>query len=215
MKSKVNPIRKKKHKSVQKWIGLIVVFFCIVICICFSFYMLFSSSTDNLTTLLPLYNNTELPPVILATDTSITNPLIVPTPSVTPLPQPTYAPTWTPEPTFTPFVLSTPQIIDQPSNSKCTWTQYIEGKWVSDLYNSIFTYYPNGEFVEEEKILVEAGIDMPAPGKYECTSEGYLRMHRDGQDIFSHSLRVNIEGNKMIWNFIDSPLSFSIPFYRE
>jgi len=215
MKSKVNSIPKNSQISIQKWIGLIFGFVSIMSCICFGFYMLFTSSAGNLKTSIPESINTELPPVILATSTSITSPLLIPTSSVTPIPPPTLAPTWTPEPTFTPFVLSNLQLIDPLSNSRCTWMKNIEGKWGSELYNSIFTYYPNGEFVEEEKILVEAGIDIPAPGNYECTSEGYLRMQRDGQDIFSYSLQVNIVGNKMIWDFVDSPLNFSIPFYRE
>lgn len=205
MRSKVNSIPKNNQISIQRWIGLVVGFVSIMTCICFGFYMLFTSSAGNLKTSIPESINTEVPPVILATSTS----------SVTPLPPPTLAPTWTPEPTFTPFVLSNLQIVDPPSNSRCAWMKNIEGKWRSDLYNSIFTYYPNGEFVEEEKSLVEAGIDLPAPGNYECTSDGYLRMHRDGQDIFSYSLQVNIQGNEMIWSFIDFTVIFSLTFYRE
>ena len=204
MKSNVNSTRKKKRISIQMWIGLIVGFVGIMSFICFGFYLLLTPSTDNLKPSAPVSINTELPSVILATATSITSPLLVPAPSVTPLPPPTLAPTWTPEPTFTPFVLSTLQIINPPSNSGCSWMKNIEGKWVSDTWGQIVTFYPNGEYVQLDKKLVDYADTMSLHGKYECTSEGYIGILLEGEKIFETSIvKVNIAGKSMNWILVD------------
>jgi hypothetical protein len=222
MKSKVNSTREKKQISIQIWIGLIVGFAGVMSFICFGFYMLLTPSIDNLKTSAPVSINTELPSVILATATSITGPLLVSTPSVTPLPPPTLAPTWTPEPTFTPFVLANPQIIDPPSNSRCYWMEYIEGEWVSDLWGQIATFYPNGKYVQLDKKLVDYADTMSLHGKYECTSEGYIHILLEGDEIFETSIvKVSIAGKSMNWTLVDDNDSdghghdITLPFVKK
>ena len=198
MKSKATPTRKKKQISIQMWVGLIVSFFSIMICIGIGFYILLTQSTNNLQTPPPI--NTELPTVTLETATSVSNSLLVVTSSVTPLPPPTIAPTWTPEPTFTPFVLTALQA----SNSVCSWMENIEGEWESDLWGQIVTFYPNGEYVQLDKKLVDFASTMSLRGKYECTSEGYIRLLLNDEDIFETSIiQVTIFGEKMKWTLVD------------
>jgi hypothetical protein len=119
--------KSKKKVSVQMWVGLIVGFVVIMCCIFFGFYLLLNPTTDNSSTPTPVFINTEPSPAILATPTSISSPVFVPTLTVTSLPPPTLAPTWTPEPTFTPFVLPTLQIVNPPANTGCSCN--------SDTYN--------------------------------------------------------------------------------
>lgn len=191
MKSRVNPIRRKKQISIQIWAGLIVGFVGMMSCVSLGFYMLLIPSTDNLKISTPVSVNTELPPVILATVTPIN------TSSVTPLPAPTLAPTWTPEPTFTPFVLIS-------SNSGCSWMENIVGDWVSDLWGQFITFHPNGEYVQLDKRLVDFADTLSLRGTYECTAEGYIRMLLQDEEIFETSIvRVSIAGKKMKWTFVD------------
>lgn len=198
MKSKATPTRKKKQISIQMWVGLIVSFFSIMICIGIGFYILLTQSTNNLQTPPPI--NTESPTVTLETATSVSNSLLVVTSSVTPLPPPTIAPTWTPEPTFTPFVLTALQA----SNSVCSWMENIEGEWVSDLWGQIVTFYPNGEYVQLDKKLVDFANTMSLRGKYECTTEGYIRLLLNDEEIFETSIiKVNIVGESMKWTLVD------------
>ena len=198
MKSKATPTRKKKQISIQMWVGLIVSFFSIMICIGIGFYILLTQSTNNLQTPPPI--NTELPTVTLETATSVSNSLLVATSSVTPLPPPTIAPTWTPEPTFTPFVLTALQA----SNSVCSWMENIEGEWVSDLWGQIVTFYPNGEYVQLDKKLVDFADTMSLRGKYECTTEGYIRLLLNDEEIFETSIvKVMIVGKSMKWTLVD------------
>ncbi len=200
MKSKAKPTPKKKQISIQAWIGLIVSFVGIMVCICFGFYILLTPSINNLQKLPQASINTKLPPAVFETVTTIASPLLIPAPSVTPLPPPTLAPTWTPEPTFTPFVL----VALQSSDSVCSWMEYIEGEWVSDLWGQIITFYPNGEYVQLDKKLVDYANTMSLRGKYECTSEGYIRLLLNGEEIFETSIiRVNIVGKDMKWTLVD------------
>ncbi len=200
MKLKENPTSKKKMISIQLWVGLIVSFVSIMSCIFFGFYFLLIPSADNSKTLSQAPSNTVFPPVVLETVTAIPNPLIVLAPSITPFPQPTIAPTWTPEPTFTPFVLT----VLQSSNSVCSWMENIEGEWVSDLWGQIVTFYPNGEYVQLDKKLVDYANTMSLRGKYECTSEGYIRLLLNNEEIFETSIiKVNIVGESMKWTLVD------------
>lgn len=115
------PKKKNMNRvSVQMWVGLIVGFILIMCCICFGFYLLFTSTTDNSSTPTPVFINTEPLPVILATATAISSSEFVSTLTVTSLPPPTLASTWTPEPTFTPFILPTVQIITPPVSTGCS-----------------------------------------------------------------------------------------------
>ena len=198
MKSKAALPQKNNQISVGMWVGLLVGFFSIMSCIGIGFYFLLASSTENLQTLPQTSMNTELPPVVLETDTAFADPLLVITPSVTPLPPPTLALTWTPEPTFTPFVLTAQQA------SKCSWMENIEGEWESDLWGQIVTFYPNGEYVQLDKKLVDFASTMSLRGKYECTSEGYIRLLLNDEDIFETSIiQVTIFGEKMKWTLVD------------
>lgn len=218
MKPKANPTRKKKMISIQLWIGLIVSFISIMSCIFFGFYFLLSPSVDNLKTSSKASTNTVFPPVALETVTAIANPLIVPASSVTPFPQPTIAPTWTPEPTFTPFVLT----VLQSSNSVCSWMESIEGEWVSDRWGQIVTFYPNGEYVQLDKKLIDYATTMSLRGKYECTSEGYIRLLLNGEEIFETSIvKVIIVGGSMKWILVDDNDSdghghdITLPFVKK
>lgn len=146
---------------------------------------------------------TELP-IIESTITPSRTFELTPTSTITPIPPPTLAPTWTPEPTFTPFVLPTLQKNIPLANSGCSWMKNIEGKWVPDIWDQIFTFYPNGEYSQLDKLLVDYADTMSIRGKYECTSEGYLRILLDGEEVFETSIvKVNIIGNNMDWTFVD------------
>jgi hypothetical protein len=187
MNSRINPIRRKKQVSIQLWIGLIVGFVGMMSCISFGFYRLFTSSGDNLKNSTPVSINTELPTVTPATAA----PAV---PSISP---PTLAPTWTPQPTFTPFVLIS-------STSKCDWMENIVGEWDSDLWGQIITFHPNGEYVQLDKKLVDFADTYSLRGTYECTSEGYIRMLLQGEEIFETSIvRVSIAGKNMKWTLVD------------
>jgi hypothetical protein len=187
MNSRVNPSRRKKQISIQLWIGLIVGFIGMMSCISLGFYRLFTSSTDNLKTSTPVSINTETTTVIPATAA----PAV---PSISP---PTLAPTWTPQPTYTPFVLIS-------STSKCDWMENIVGEWESDLWEQIFTFHANGEFVQLDKRVLDFADLYSIHGTYGCTSEGYIRMLVQGEEIFETSIvRVSIVGKKMKWTFVD------------
>jgi hypothetical protein len=204
MKSKVHLIPKKKKISIRMWIGLIISFVGIMSFICLGFYILLISSTGNIKSSPQASINTDLPPVVGETITAAINPLLVNASSATPQPQPTLAPTWTPEPTLTPFVLTTLQTINPSSNSVCSWMENIEGVWVSDIWGQIVTFYPNGEYVQLDKKLVNHASTMSLQGKYECTSEGYIRILLYGEEIFATSIvKVNITGRNMKWTLVD------------
>lgn len=189
MKSQLNSTRKKKQVSIQMWIGLVISFVGIMSCIGFVFYLLITSSTYNLNPSPQISINTELPPTNLVTVTSI----------VTPLPPPTLAPTWTPIPTFTPFIITTVL-----STSGCYWMEHIVGEWDSDLLRQIITFYPNGEYVEIDKKLIDYRDTLSVRGTYECTSEGYLRLLIQGEEVFETSIiRVIIAGKSMKWILVD------------
>lgn len=205
MNSRVNPTRRKKQISIQLWIGLILGFVGMMSCISFGFYRVFAPSKDNLKTSTPVSIHTELPPVIPATTTAAV-------PSLSP---PTLAPTWTPEPTFTPFVLIS-------STSKCDWMENIVGDWVSDLWGQFITFHSNGTYVQLDKRLLDFADIYSLRGTYECTSEGYIRMLLQGEEIFETSIvRVSIAGKNMKWALVDDNDSdghgpdITLPFVKK
>jgi hypothetical protein len=206
MKSSAYPVRRKKQQiSVQVWAGLIAGFIGMMSCIAFGFYMAFTPASDHLKNSTPAPANTELPRVIPATVTSAV-------PSLSP---PTLAPTWTPQPTFTPFVLIS-------SNSVCDWMEKIVGEWESDMWGQIITFHPNGEYVQLDKKLVDFADTLSFRGTYECTSEGYIRMLVQGEEIFETSIvRVSIAGKNMKWTLVDDNDSdghgsdITLPFVKK
>jgi hypothetical protein len=186
MRSRVNPTAGKKQISIQTWVGLVLGFVGVMSCMSFGFYRVFTSSTDHLETSIPVATTNELPP----------SPATV-TPAIPLLSPPTLAPTWTPQPTFTPFVLIL-------SDSGCSWMENIVGDWESDHWGQFITFHANGEYVQLDKKLVDFADIYSLRGTYECTSEGYIRMLLQGEEIFETSMiRVSIAGSKMKWTFVD------------